>query len=182
MITQVHINELLSEIANLREEKQTLQEEHELRNNIELTNMFHHRIGEYGDLTKLPDYHDKWWNSFYVRHRLYAEQRVNFTLKPSRITRFKKDMAANPYCDKLDYKSISCICYYDTFFYNRKVSLVLNDPYGTLRTSPTDLITLDQANASIQRMFYVEIGVLEGSDEYPIRVLEPLPYKLYMDI
>lgn len=185
VITQQCIDELKLEIADLREKKEVLEAQYELKNEIQKTNIFADRDGNYGDLTKLKDYSSKWWNSFYVRHRLYAEQMSSFTLNPERIERYKLDMSVNPYRDNPEstYSYIECICYYDYFFYNDgQIRLVLNDPYGTITTMPTDLITLEQANEFNNRMLYVEIGILKGSNQYPVRKITPLKYKLYMDL
>lgn len=185
MVTQAQVDKLKLEIADLREKKESLEYEYELKNEIQKTNIFANRNGNYGDLTLLPDYKTKWWNSFYVRHRLYAEQMTNFTLNHNRIEKYKLDMSKNPYRDNPEstYSYIQCICYYEYYFCNNGlVRLVLTDPYGTITTMPTNLITPEQAYDFTNRMLYVEIGVLKGSDQYPVRKITPLNYKLYMDL
>lgn len=185
MVTVTEIEELKREIADLREKKQEIQETYELRNQIEEINVCKNRSGVYGDLTLLSDYKTKWWNSFYVRHRLYAEKKALYTLDEKKLERYKDTALTNPFHDNptTSYSYISCICYYESYICSGdQIRLVLMDPYGSLITAPTTLITREEAHMYIQRMLYVEIGLLKNSDKCPLRKLTPLPYKLYMDL
>lgn len=189
-----HLND---EIQQLREERDFLKELIESRDNVGKISepMFRdapkqkiwyrqYRVGHYDKeyLRNLPDFHEKWKNSYYYRHQEECEANITGSFNPITLNSRIKRASVNPFRDrKRPSCSITVVCEL-TCVQNNNKTLLLTDAYDEKVTKPVTEEIYNIAVACVGQMVKATLQ-FELDNPYPnITTLSPLPYTMYTDL
>lgn len=172
-------NSLRKENNRLEKQLEDIKRKYRTGNIVQSKNAYS-RDGYYANIESLPDYQNKWKNSFFDLHQDIAEYFSSGVLSSRYLNYYQKTYHNSFGNAKGEYEYSQFVVHCSAVIPSDEgPMLYLEDPFGYIISKPLIHTSIETAKSWINRILVIDLGLHYKKNDYPINRIRTLKYTLY---